>query len=321
MDADSIDDVDQISESVTSTRLDADSRNTIQREAETRRGELEAEREKRYTVGFSEGIQRSLTGRLNTSWINQMLKDDMLTPQNANTLRAITMQPPAEFSNPMEKNDITRQITSLRHVADTDMTVSEKADQIEAELYQKATGHYQSGEATGAGITIKAEDYAQLTNDLRLSEERAYTSPQYVQAKDSINLQTGIVGMLNLDGNGPNRMANDAFKAALNAHMDSKGAEADPLQFVEDNQNRYSVEVYKEEGVERFITAYPSFAGMAKEVQTKVGTSTQKMMTLNAKDLQGFINKMTQQGLMDPGEATEIMKDYTSWVGLPGATP
>jgi len=211
---------------------------------------------------YETGMSLLNTGRLTKSWVTEKLNSHELSGGQANTLINALNKPAPLTSSPAVLDAMRQRIAWIKYGNDSETTtVTERAQQVHRELARHVNGINPDG--TVSQPTLRGEDMLKLGEQIDAIVNKALGAggQQYGIAVKQITAFTGYSDMFEkaFEGPYPAGMAKNAFNRALNNYMDYAGPDADPIEFIAKNADKYSAENYTKQHIERMSIQYPQY--------------------------------------------------------------
>lgn len=252
--------LDQIEARVDTSRITPDQRLKVNNALRQRQTFIQGQDDRQQSRNYETGVSLLARGQLTRDWITKMSKSHQISGGAANTLLNALNKPSPLVSDIQIVDDLRGEIAQLRY-PDEKTSVSERYKQLDDKLRAAYTGVSKFGEVPKA---LTGEDFATLQEELDKARDTALGKggQQYSIGEKQIRALTGYTEFLSgLSGTFPQRAAYTDFTSALQSYMQFAGAEADPIQFIRENAERYAPATYEEEFNRRFIRKYPEFSG------------------------------------------------------------
>ena len=242
--ASSIDEIDQIESEIWEgeNRLSPDSRNSLSVEADKRRLDFQKEQDEAKVQNEEDLTALLIDGQLTKGTVSSYLRDDRISQEVARTLyNALnsTSGGTAKATDPFILSHWRKQMLGLPYVADTGITVKQKADLMKRTIRMSAMGLDVTGEPLPSGPTITGEDAFKLMKDIDDTVKRYTETSDYNDVWEQIRIHTRANDPLTggLSGNQAQVDSAIAFKRALDNYMNQYGIDADPNEFFRNNRD------------------------------------------------------------------------------------
>ena len=298
---------DQLSLNVSRTMpgdsdMTAAQRNTLRATAEATRAHMIKEREEVHRETEQEGFAKLVDGSLTDRWLSVQTQTDQMDRAAAMSLRN-ALKDDRRASNIIDdlkvanwKRDIQRRMMNT----DFGVQTSDVAKSINHEILTEP--------GLNGAEAQQAFDY------VRKVEKEIRDNPEYKQALFALKLVTGmpeadqmaVVNALKAAGvYGDTLKLTEDFSNALYQYIDEFGAEARPLEFVQKNKDKYTLESNKTTTRDRFSTSYPELVPPIPQVPDP------KVI------LHNLYNDYLSGGSTSEELEETIAEVYTFWYGTP----
>ena len=278
-------------------------RNQLANEVEAQRRVIEQKKAEEREGTLLQGQNLALSDQLTTAWIQDQIINDRLTPAGANTLRNIVEQKANSpvTSNKQMLSELKGRVQNIRYTAGDDATVTKNAERARRMARMMAYGLDSAGNKV-TNPTITGNDYNAILDEINQVEKATLETVQYRQASKQIAVNTKILESFDAKWEPEARAeAYSDFKRHLDNYMDYHGADADPVQFVQQNQDRYDPKNYLQDNAARFLEKWPELAPIAEDVTTGA--------EINHKALLTRITVLVDQGVLDQFTANQMESD------------
>lgn len=247
--------------------LRPDDRISLAREVRTMRAAIDKEQTRERAIQYSVGQNMLIEGTLTLPWIQEQLRQQTLTGQQAASLRRAFETAEAPSSDPRVLDDLRGRVSMLPYPtgAMREVPLTTRINLLRDEINSEFTGLNELGEFTGRRIS--GSDYAQLMRDLANAENTALGqgSQDYINALRAIDTYTGYSEKFAnaFDADAPNRAAHAAFISELVMYQSMRGPSDPPLyMWVQQNAGRFSPERYRGSYLSRMQARFPRYAPM-----------------------------------------------------------
>ena len=312
--SESQEDLDLVANDLFSRRLPLTNDDTasLARRLNSRRRELETERNTFRSEQYMAGELQLMQGTLTEDWITRNLAEQNLTATQARSLRQALNSPPPVKSDPELLDNLRGRIAMLPFPMDDEpVPLETRHRQLRRSVQQAFTGTTEGGEF--AGRRLSGADFQQLMQELDTSVNRAMgqNNRDYELAMDTIRTFTGVSDrILNaLSGDAPQRAAYMAFRQELQRYLDYKGPNDPPLyMWVQQNAHRFDPVKYENDYLTRMRARFPRYASLMQDpsydfagvIDSAQVDLAQGLISLDK--YESLVNALSYKALMEVGD-------------------
>ncbi len=290
-------------------RLNTDAQNNLYKQVEAKRKRVEAATKRVHNDNFNDGVQLLTNGQLNKQWIDDKLERNLIAPEKANTLlnamNNVSNSP--LVTNPALKSKLTGDIAGIRFASGSGVTVSGQAEILRNNLRVRNRGFYDDGTVYD-GQRLSGKDFNELLNLVDTTLKNSTRNQGYKEALDLIKAQYKFDPLTNTFIDAGAAKAYEFGKQELQAYMDENGIEAKPIEFVNNNLQRFDANLFTDDNQSRFLKLYPQYKGnMYSGVIERAGGKKEKYF--DEKRIMANVFTQLQSGEIDFAEADKIVSD------------
>lgn len=257
-------DVDTALEFIGNARLKPEQRASLSATAYARQNHLFTLQERGRSQNYATGMAMLGQGTLTTRWIDKMAGKFQLTGGQASALRSALRTGKVAASDPEAFDALKREVLSIRFPKGSISNTTDNADRVMRKIQTQLTGLTASGQFVQPTITADDAEELMRLHAEQLNQALGKGGQQYITARSMIKAYTKYSEMLDkrLGGAYPEGLAYAAFINALNDHMDTAGAYADPLDFVQRHQQIFDPVAYEKKKNLRLQAQFPQYASL-----------------------------------------------------------
>jgi len=283
-----------------------------------KRGRMKDEKNQVFKETESEVMLQFMNGKLTTDDLSMLLADERIDPTFAMTMKnQLTTQArdTTGISDPKVILDFMKETSALGMTNGGLTSVSANADILRRKWAIAATGIDPLMPAAPAKeITLKGEDAIKTLEQINKMEKAIIRPEGFSDAVKLIQNRVGIDSMFAITNEAQRNAFYDYYNGLL-SYIDKEGMKANPLQWVNENTNVYSVAAYEEEGDKRFILQYPQYKKYSSKVEVKEGAVTKKRDKLDVNAVKADLNRQWREGKISK---QEMEKQYFLLTGSAG---
>lgn len=301
------------------SRIPLEQRMQLQQQLAVREKEFDTERTRRQEENTGKLFSAYMGSQLNKADIDNALRNEDISYQQAAALESKLNQPPAPMmtSNPGRVGSINTAILNLRSIPAGNATMTETLVQIEDDIDASVNGMRADG--TLVPQTLSPEDGLKLKQAARQEYDRAFTDKRYTNAMDIVKKTTGMNSMIDMSKNSDNNRSYLAFKAELEGKLDSEGSSYDLVGWAQDNAKRFDPSFYKTDNpqntaTKRLAELYkvpPSILGAPRPGEAIAGGRA-AYPNYNPDRVRAWAGRRNMTGEMSDSEFEQIMSEVGS---------
>lgn len=289
----------------------------------SRRREIEAERNTFRNEQYMAGELLLMQGQLTEGWIADRLQGQLITAPQARSLRTALATPAPVTSDPLVLDRLRGRIAQVAYPSDAEpVPLPERVRQLQHELNREFSGLTSGGAFNGRRLS--GQDYAQLLQELNNASNTALGrgSAEFDQAKEMIRNYTGVSDRIisALAGDAPNRTAYMAFLGELSTFTQNRGpGDMSPTLWVTQNAERFNPVRYENDYLGRMRVRFPRYADLMQdadfdwaEVVNRARIDRGKGAISEEKYI-GLTNALQYKALMETGDVPRSVSGPAGW--------
>ena len=250
-----------------SLRLSDEDRRTLLKQIDSTREDLEQDNTQWHDANYAKLMRAYGKGELTAEMVDAALANGSIDPDKApllfekakNSRNYVYME-----TDPQVKSALEGMVAKIPFTGNGTETVTDRGRRAQNKLNEL----YEADQISG-------EDYAELSARIDSKVQTALqNSPDYNRAVKLINTYTNYTALdleafkdawrgdqkdMQIRASEANKEANSAFISALHDYMNHAGADADVVDWVNNNRDTFDPEKYKKASEERFLDAFPKY--------------------------------------------------------------
>jgi len=254
---------------------------------------MSKQREERYREGDNIMAEQALTGTLSTESLMTGLKGGYFSPDKViatNSKLQAARNAPIK-SSPEIMQEWNRRVAAIPNTSGGDTTLTQNVDTIVNGAILASTGidpkrpnaPFQQPSITGA-------EAQKIIKDARRAGAAAARPAGFTDGMRLIRNLTNTSDSTETDTSYKNDAFQDFYSGYIQ-YINREGVNADPVQWVQDNKEKYTPEIYVQEKENRFLSQFPEYnqPQFVDLVPEKVGKMTEMTPRLNRDKVLHFL--------------------------------
>jgi len=270
---------------------------------------MNSQQTRRHEAGAAQAIATYATGQLTKEDIIAGLGDDSIDPSTGTVLlgKLEDQGLKKDKTAPKVLNDFSRSVALIGFTNGGEQTIKSNADAMRRKLLIASTGIDPMNAGTTHPITITGDDVEKMRINIDQAEQAAIRPKGFDDAVALLKNTTRMVEGLGFGGNEANARAFNDYYSGLVQYLNREGMAADPVEWVIQNQQKYSPEVYENDRADRFLVQFPEYDidGYTTTKDAVKGGKTTQVRVIDQQKVKTQIYKSLQNRSLSKSQAEQ----------------